>query len=123
MLEEEGGSASDGVSWSQRFIRNNGLKHLYSILMSGVLQKGKLDVGEWQQDCLAQLLKLLCQLGTSVLEEAPGDEVEAIRRKNKRPANRLVDRLVVHRLNEVPIIGNTISHSSLTFCYFRQCFY
>lgn len=104
MLEEEGGSTSDGVSWSQRFIRNNGLKHLYSILMSGVLQKGKLEVGEWQQDCLAQLLKLLCQLGVSVLEESPcSDEVEAIRRKNKRPANRLVDRLVVHRLNEVAL--------------------
>lgn len=103
MLEEEGGSTSDGASWSQRFIRNNGLKHLYSILMSGVLQKGKLEVGEWQQDCLAQLLKLLCQLGVSVLEESPSDEVEAVRRKSKRPANRLVDRLVVHRLNEVRI--------------------
>jgi hypothetical protein len=100
MLEEESTSA-DSASWSQRFIRTGGLKHLYSILMSGVLQKGKLDVGEWQQDCLAQLLKLLCQLGVSVLEELPSDEVEAIRRKNKRPANRLVDRLVVHRLNEV----------------------
>jgi hypothetical protein len=104
MLEDEGASTSDGASWSQRFIRNNGLKHLYSILMSGVLQKGKLEVGEWQQDCLAQLLKLLCQLGVSVLEESLSDEVEAIRRKNKRPANRLVDRLVVHRLNEVCLL-------------------
>jgi hypothetical protein len=104
MLEDEGASTPDGASWSQRFIRNNGLKHLYSILMSGVLQKGKLEVGEWQQDCLAQLLKLLCQLGVSVLEESPSDEVEAIRRKNKRPANRLVDRLVVHRLNEVCLL-------------------
>lgn len=46
-------------NWSEIFIQKNGLKHLFNIFMSGTLQNGS----EWHQDCLAHLLKLLCQLG------------------------------------------------------------
>ncbi|XP_065207082.1 ubiquitin carboxyl-terminal hydrolase puf isoform X2 [Planococcus citri] len=46
-------------NWSEIFIQKNGLKHLFDIFMSGTLQNGS----EWHQDCLAHLLKLLCQLG------------------------------------------------------------
>jgi ubiquitin carboxyl-terminal hydrolase 34 len=47
--------------WSELFVQNGGLRHLFDIFMSGSLQRG--DGSEWQQDCLATLLKLLCQLG------------------------------------------------------------
>lgn len=56
--------------WSQIFIKNGGLRHLYDIFMSGVLQKTNEDSSEWQQDCLASLLKLLCQLGMDLLQES-----------------------------------------------------
>ncbi|XP_059475180.1 ubiquitin carboxyl-terminal hydrolase 34 [Neocloeon triangulifer] len=85
-LEEESG----GEVWSERFIRAGGLRHLVSIFSSGVLQ----GAGEWQQDCLAQLLKLLCLLG--VAPEGPPGTPDG----RKAAKHRLVDRLVVHRLNK-----------------------
>ncbi|CAB3381441.1 Hypothetical predicted protein [Cloeon dipterum] len=88
--EEESNGGAEGGLWSERFIRAGGLKHLLSIFASGVLQ----GAGEWQQDCLAQLLKLLCQLG--VAHEGPqGGNADA-----RKAKHRLAERLAVHRLNE-----------------------
>ncbi|KAF7284487.1 hypothetical protein GWI33_022078 [Rhynchophorus ferrugineus] len=53
--------------WTRKFIQNGGLRHLYDIFMSGVLQQDGGDGSDWQQDCLASLLKLLCYLGVDPL--------------------------------------------------------
>lgn len=55
--------------WSRVFIDNGGLRHLFDIFMSGVLQRSGGDGSEWHQDCLASLLKLLCQLGLDPLPQ------------------------------------------------------
>lgn len=63
--------------WIQRFIKAGGLRHLFSIFLSGDLQPSKETGGstgqpsgdrsvwwcEWKQDCLSALLKLLVQFG------------------------------------------------------------
>ncbi|XP_011269828.1 ubiquitin carboxyl-terminal hydrolase 34 [Camponotus floridanus] len=63
-----GGDADDNqddkekdVAWSTLFVQHGGLRHLFDIFMSGCLEQG--DGSEWQQDCLASLLKQLCHLG------------------------------------------------------------
>lgn len=43
---------------------------LLSCYILGVLQRSGVDGSEWAQDCLASLLKLLCQLG---LDPVPVD--------------------------------------------------
>ncbi|KAM3962482.1 LOW QUALITY PROTEIN: ubiquitinyl hydrolase 1 puf [Aphomia sociella] len=48
--------------WNELFIKKGGLRLLYDIMMSGVLQRS--DDSEWRQDCLALLLQLLCRIGT-----------------------------------------------------------
>ncbi|XP_017767834.1 PREDICTED: ubiquitin carboxyl-terminal hydrolase 34 [Nicrophorus vespilloides] len=53
--------------WNRFFIQHGGLRHIFDIFMSGVLQRSGGDGSEWQQDCLASLLKLLCQLGVEQL--------------------------------------------------------
>jgi hypothetical protein len=82
---------------------------LYSC--TGILQRSNTggDGSEWQQDCLATLLKLLCQLGVSFApppEETDATEGEGqeVARKKKRlspRAGHLADRLAVHRLSDV----------------------
>ncbi|KAL4703264.1 hypothetical protein ACJJTC_009239, partial [Scirpophaga incertulas] len=49
-------------NWNDLFIKKGGLRLLYDIMMSGVLQRN--DDSEWRQDCLALLLQLLCRIGT-----------------------------------------------------------
>ncbi|RVE55279.1 hypothetical protein evm_000177 [Chilo suppressalis] len=49
-------------NWNDLFIKKGGLRLLYDIMMSGVLQRS--DDCEWRQDCLALLLQLLCRIGT-----------------------------------------------------------
>lgn len=63
--------------WIQRFIKAGGLRHLFSIFLSGALQPSEECGGstgqpagdksvwwcEWKQDCLSALLKLLVQFG------------------------------------------------------------
>ena len=63
--------------WIRRFIQAGGLRHLFSIFLSGALQPSKECGGstgqaegdkyiwwcEWKQDCLSALLKLLVQFG------------------------------------------------------------
>lgn len=75
--EEESGP------WSSLFVQHGGLRHLFDIFMSGCLERG--DGSEWQQDCLASLLKQLCHLG--VIQE------EKKRHKSQ-------EKLIVPRLSE-----------------------
>ncbi|XP_046627893.1 ubiquitin carboxyl-terminal hydrolase 34 [Neodiprion virginianus] len=88
-VHEGGGDAEDNqedkdkeISWAAAFVQHGGLRHLFDIFMSGCLERG--DGSEWQQDCLASLLKQLCHLGV-VKEE---------RKRSK------ADKLVVPRLSD-----------------------
>ncbi|XP_047514444.1 ubiquitin carboxyl-terminal hydrolase puf isoform X2 [Pieris napi] len=55
-------------NWNEVFIKKGGLRLLYDIMMTGVLQRN--DDSEWRQDCLALLLQLLCRIGTLPCSEA-----------------------------------------------------
>ncbi|XP_034942559.1 ubiquitin carboxyl-terminal hydrolase puf [Chelonus insularis] len=73
----------ENIPWSVHFVQNGGLRHLFDIFMSGCLERH--DGSEWQQDCLASLLKQLCHLGV-------------IREDKKKPK---VEKLIVPRLSDV----------------------
>lgn len=60
--------------WVDGFIANGGLRHLFDIFLSGVLQCDHSIENEWRTDCLASLLRTLCLLG-----------VEELRPENVRP--------------------------------------
>ncbi|XP_012254828.2 ubiquitin carboxyl-terminal hydrolase 34 [Athalia rosae] len=88
-IHEGGGDTEDNqeekdkdVTWATAFVQHGGLRHLFDIFMSGCLERG--DGSEWQQDCLASLLKQICHLGV-VKEE---------RKRTK------ADKLLVPRLSE-----------------------
>lgn len=81
---KESGQSEEPVAWSTLFVQHGGLRHLFDIFMSGCLERG--DGSEWQQDCLASLLKQLCHLG--VVKE------EKKTRKHKP------EKLIVPRLSE-----------------------
>lgn len=53
--------------WVDGFIANGGLRHLFDIFLSGVLQSDHTAENEWRTDCLASLLRTLCLLGVEEL--------------------------------------------------------
>lgn len=58
------------IEWSNQFIKNGGLEHLYEILMSGALQRQDENYyNEWRYDCLCSLLRILCLLGVDDLKQ------------------------------------------------------
>lgn len=59
---------SSSNHWTDSFIIVGGLRHLFDIFMSGVLQSNDYnDENEWRTDCLASLLRTLCLLGVDEL--------------------------------------------------------
>lgn len=64
--------------WGSQFIGFGGLGHLYHILMSGCLEvSGNALWTQWRQECLAHLLKLICEFGTMKRSSDDDDEVFA----------------------------------------------
>lgn len=53
--------------WVDSFIANGGLRHLFDIFSSGVLQSDNSTENEWRSDCLTSLLRTLCLLGIEEL--------------------------------------------------------
>ncbi|XP_049955909.1 ubiquitin carboxyl-terminal hydrolase 34 [Schistocerca serialis cubense] len=87
-----------GVTWSQMFIQHGGLRHLFDIFMSGVLQQ---EGSEWQQDCLACLLKLLCHLGVQTDDSDFLHDIGSIRNKRARRFHKLnSDKSSLPKLND-----------------------
>ncbi|XP_057336925.1 ubiquitin carboxyl-terminal hydrolase puf [Microplitis mediator] len=82
--------AEDSVPWATNFVQHGGLRHLFDIFMSGCLERG--DGSEWQQDCLASLLKQLCHLGV-------------VREEKKRPKS---EKLIVPRLSDAMLAMMTV---------------
>lgn len=61
-------------TWGTRFVDLGRLKHLYYILMLGHLEaKQCVPWTQWQQECLAHLLKIICEFGTM---KTDGDDDE-----------------------------------------------
>lgn len=65
------------ATWGSRFVEFGGLKHLYYILMLGHLEANEcVPWTQWQQECLAHLLKIVCEFGTmKVANEDDEDDV------------------------------------------------
>ena len=67
---------SQVFSWGYRFMEYGGLRHLYEILMSGCLEVKENSIWtQWHQECLAHLLKLICQFGTMKRSSEDDDDV------------------------------------------------
>lgn len=66
---------TETMRWNDKFIKYGGLRHLFDIFMSSMLQaeNGIDDCNEWRNDCLASLLRILCLLG--VEEMKPEDSL------------------------------------------------
>jgi hypothetical protein len=97
-------------NWRHEFVERGGLRHLFGIFSSGVLESAETnkDWSEWKQDCLASLLKILCYLGvmeeeTEYLNELLYDVNEAPRKRVKRRKGS-TEKTPIPRLNDVKYI-------------------
>ena len=97
-------------SWSEEFIDCQGLKHVFDIFISGVLQQNESEksYNEWKQDCLATLLQLIFKFGTAPsikdrISEVPStskdNESTPLSRKKQRKRG-TVDKLATHTFND-----------------------
>uniref|UniRef100_A0A1B0CAV9 ubiquitinyl hydrolase 1 n=2 Tax=Lutzomyia longipalpis TaxID=7200 RepID=A0A1B0CAV9_LUTLO len=91
------------ISWSTIFVKCGGLRKLYDILMSGVLQPdesvGGDDFNEWRHDCLASLLRILCLLGME--EMKPDDTLLTIPKLNEYMLPMMVVKPTLKRLSSI----------------------
>ena len=91
--------------WTKQFVSKGGLSHLVNIFKSGTLQaKGGETWNQWNQECLAYLLRLISQFSVERSDaEAGHDDVfenyEIPRKKMKRQKSNC-DKIVVPRLNQ-----------------------
>lgn len=74
--DEESEKSAQTITWGSRFVEFGGLQHLYNTLMFGHLEVGKCGNlwTPWQEECLAYLLKLICEFGT-IKSDDDEDEV------------------------------------------------
>ncbi|KAG8184718.1 hypothetical protein JTE90_019322 [Oedothorax gibbosus] len=98
--------------WSVKFVKFGGLNHLFDIFMSGALQSFEDgDWNEWNQDCVACLLRLIYQFGAEGNEEDINGECELAKKRLKRIRKGSSDKPVVPKLNKImlQIMSNTES--------------
>lgn len=86
------------VRWNDLFIKYGGLRHLFDIFMSGMLQSesGPDDCNEWRNDCLASLLRILCVLG--VEEMKPEDSLLTVPELNEHMVKMMTPKPTLRRL-------------------------
>lgn len=86
------------VRWTDAFIKCGGLRHLFDIFMSGMLQSesGVDDCNEWRNDCLASLLRILCLLG--VEEMKPDDSLPVL---NETMMKMMIPEATLKRLSSI----------------------
>lgn len=74
--DDEADKGQPLASWGSRFVEFGGLQHLYNTLMNGRLQAARCGHlwTPWQEECLAYLLKLICEFGT-IKSDEDEDEV------------------------------------------------
>ncbi|XP_021379697.1 ubiquitin carboxyl-terminal hydrolase 34-like isoform X3 [Mizuhopecten yessoensis] len=104
-VDSEMDTDSSEEIWSQKFITKGGLKHLLSIFKSGVLQAKEDEAwSQWNQECLAYLLRLISQFSVELSDaEAGHDDVfesyESPRKKMKRHKGSS-EKIIIPRLNQ-----------------------
>ncbi|XP_053405325.1 ubiquitin carboxyl-terminal hydrolase 34-like isoform X2 [Mercenaria mercenaria] len=90
--------------WSKKFIEKKGLSHMFSIFMSGSLQMKEDEAwSQWDQECLAFLLRLITQFSIDASDiEAGHDDVfetyESPRKKLKKQKQQ--DKIIIPRLDQ-----------------------
>lgn len=87
--------------WNDLFIRYGGLRHLFDIFMSGMLQADNVsnDCNEWRNDCLATLLRIMCLLGVDELK--PEDSLLTVPDLNVHMKNMMEPRTTLKRLASI----------------------
>ena len=115
------GHSSVTCDWSDEFIKHGGLNHLFDIAVSGVLLGSEaVEWCEWSQDCLASLLKLLCQLGVKseqadIVGDYVSDAHDTPKKKVRKVRKRASEKLIIPQLSKVSfLIQVTLRYS--TFC-------
>uniref|UniRef100_T1IPZ0 ubiquitinyl hydrolase 1 n=1 Tax=Strigamia maritima TaxID=126957 RepID=T1IPZ0_STRMM len=121
--ESSDSKCEQDLSFTEEFIKQGGLRHIFGIFMSGVLQSSEVEDGnEWKQDCLAYLLKLINQFGIDpneleVIREDVIDNYETPRKKTKKNKRGSNEKSLIPRLNsamlelmEVEPVMNTLMH-------------
>ncbi|GIX80708.1 ubiquitin carboxyl-terminal hydrolase 34 [Caerostris darwini] len=92
----------DALPWSTMFIKWGGLNHLFDIFISGVLQSYEDgEWNEWNQDCIACLLRLMYQFGVENSDDESSTDNELPRKRIKRARKGSSDKLLIPKLNKV----------------------
>lgn len=92
-------SASVSQEWTEVFVRSGGMRHLFDIFMSGVLQSEHNCENEWRTDCLASLLRILCLLGVDELK--PEDTLLTVPAINENMMPLISAKLTLRRLASI----------------------
>lgn len=85
--------------WTDGFIKCGGMRHLYEIFMSGILQTDNKYENEWRTDCLASLLRILCLLG--VKELRPEDTILTVPEINEYMVHLMTPKPTLRRLASI----------------------
>lgn len=85
--------------WTESFLKCGGMRHLYDIFMSGVLQTDNKCENEWRTDCLASLLRILCLLG--VKELRPEDTILTVPEINDHMVHLMTPKPTLRRLASI----------------------
>ncbi|ESO90146.1 hypothetical protein LOTGIDRAFT_164457, partial [Lottia gigantea] len=92
--------------WSSKFICKGGLSHLFNIFMNGSLQPKEGDVwSQWNQECLAYLLRLMSQFAVGSTDGDTGFDdgsYESPRKKIKKQKG-LHEKIIIPRLNQATV--------------------
>lgn len=105
--DQQQSSSIQEMCWSQKFVEHGGLRHLFDIFVSGVLQaRDGEEWNEWNQDCVACLLRLIYQFGIGTTDNEIAldnghDNGEMPRKKTKRSRKGSTDKLLIPKLNKV----------------------
>ena len=97
-------------NWSQEFIASGGLRHIFDIFVSGILQQNDSEStwNEWKQDCLASLLQSIYQFGIARQSEKEGlKEIQSVslaaegsQQKTKKRRKGSLEKLYVQSFNQ-----------------------
>ncbi|KAK7104124.1 hypothetical protein V1264_018890 [Littorina saxatilis] len=97
----ETGADSDTSDWSSKFVTKGGMSHLLSIFMTGTLQPQEAESwSQWNQECLAYLLRIITQFSVERqdVESMLEDEAQESPRKKIRRLRGLEEKVLIPRI-------------------------
>ncbi|KAL5008333.1 hypothetical protein ScPMuIL_013914 [Solemya velum] len=98
---QEGEEQPESV-WTKKFVSEGGLSHLLEVFKSGILQAKEEETwSQWNQECLAYLLRMISQFAVEVSDADVGrddtfESFESPRKRLKRKGN---EKIIIPRLN------------------------